>query len=205
MRIIGGKNSGTILAAPKGFGIRPTADCVREAIFNRLAPRMPRARVLDLFSGTGALGLECLSRGAATVLSIEHSSQHLRFLKENIRACRYPPNQIQVRLACVFKTICDLAANAETFDLILADPPFGPKTVQKRSQSLAQQLIDAPHLLQLATPITLLALGRATRDKIEIPSHWIAEKTHQYGDATIHYLTKENRTQPEPLARRKNP
>ena len=190
MRIIGGKDSGRILVAPKGLSIRPTSDRVREAIFNRLSPRIPNARVLDLFSGTGALGLECLSRGAATVLSVENSNQHLRSIKKNIQSCRYQPSQIQVRLACVFKTIRNLAIHAETFDIILADPPYGPKTTKKRSESLAQQLMDDPNLPRLAADYTIVVIGHATRDKIEIPQHWLAEKTQQYGDATIRWLNK---------------
>ena len=190
MRIIGGKDSRRILVTPKGLSIRPTSNRVREAIFNRLSPRIPNARVLDLFSGTGALGLECLSRGVATVLSVENSNQHLRFIKKNIRSCRYQSSQIQVRLACVFKTIRDLAIHAETFDIILADPPYGSKTIKKRSESLAQQLIDDPNLPQIAAPYTVVVIGHATRDKIEIPQHWLAEKTQQYGDATIRWLKK---------------
>ena len=180
MRIIGGKDSGRILVAPKGLSIRPTSDRVREAIFNRLSPRISNARVLDLFSGTGALGLECLSRGAATVLSVENSNQHLRFIKKNIRSCQYQSSQIQVRLACAFKTIRDLAIHAETFDIILADPPYGSKTIaKKRSESLAQQLIDDPNLPQIRAPYTVVVIGHATREKIEIPQHWLAEKTQQ--------------------------
>lgn len=190
MRIIGGKDSGRILVAPKGLSIRPTSDRVREAIFNRLSPRIPNARVLDLFSGTGALGLECLSRGAATVLSVENSNQHLRSIKKNIQSCRYQPSQIRVRLACVFKTIRNLAIHAETFDIILADPPYGPKITKKRSESLAQQLMDDSNLPRLAALYTVVVIGHATRDKIEIPQHWLAEKTQQYGDTTIRWLNK---------------
>ena len=190
MRIIGGKDSGKILAAPKGLGIRPTSDRVREAIFNRLSPRIPNARVLDLFSGTGSLGLECLSRGAATVLSVENSNQHLRFIKKNIRSCRYQPCQIQIRHACAFKTIRDLAIHAETFGIILADPPYGPKTTKNRSESLSQQLADDSNLPQIASPYAVVVIGHATRDKIEIPQHWAIEKTQQHGDATIHWLKR---------------
>ena len=190
MRIIGGKDSGRILVAPKGLSIRPTSDRVREAIFNRLSPHMPNARVLDLFSGTGALGLECLSRGASTVLSVENSNQHLHYIKKNIRSCRYQPRQIQVRPACAFKTIRALAIHAETFDIILADPPYGPKNTEKRSASLAQQLMDDSNLPLLTAPYAVVVIGHATRDKIEIPQHWLAEKTQQYGDATIRWLKR---------------
>ena len=71
MRIIGGIAAGRILQVPKGLGVRPTPDLVKQALFNSLGPRILEARVLDLFSGSGALGLESLSRGASQVLSIE--------------------------------------------------------------------------------------------------------------------------------------
>ncbi|MCS1407762.1 MAG: Ribosomal RNA small subunit methyltransferase D [Verrucomicrobia subdivision 3 bacterium] len=196
MRIIGGTESGQPLLAPKGFSVRPTLDRVREAIFNRLAPLIPNARVLDLFSGTGALGLECVSRGAASVLSVERSAQHLRYIKQNIRACGYQPDQIRVHLACAFKTIHELAIVAEKFDLILADPPFGPKTNENRSESLAQNLIDDSNLIHLSHSHTLIILSHATRDKVEIPGPWALEKSQQSGDTTITYLKITTETPP---------
>ncbi len=69
MRIIGGTAAGLLLKAPKGYDVRPTLDLVRQAVFNSLAGRVVGARVLDLFSGSGALGLECLSRGPRTCAS----------------------------------------------------------------------------------------------------------------------------------------
>ena len=80
MRIIGGIAAGKILQVPKGLGVRPTPDLVKQAIFNSLGPRIQEARVLDLFSGSGALGLESLSRGASQVLSVEKSSKHAGIL-----------------------------------------------------------------------------------------------------------------------------
>jgi len=196
MRIIGGSESGRSLLALRGLGVRPTLDRVREAIFNRLASLIPNARVLDLFSGTGALGLECLSRGAASVLSVERSARHLRYIKQNVRACRYRSDQISVRLACAFKTIRELALAGETFDLILADPPFGPKTKENRSESPAQKLLDDSNLVELIHPRTLVVLGHATRDKIEIPGPWRLEKSRQHGDATVKYLKILAKTPP---------
>ena len=84
MRIIAGKAGGTILRAPKGFDVRPTPDLVRQAIFNSLGPRVAEAEVLELFAGTGALSLECLSRGAAHAVCLEKSSRHAEFIRENL-------------------------------------------------------------------------------------------------------------------------
>ena len=90
MRIIGGSAAGTILKAPKGFEVRPTPDLVRQAVFNSLGPRVAGAAVLELFAGTGALSLECLSRGAARAVCVEKSSRHAQFIRRNLALARLP-------------------------------------------------------------------------------------------------------------------
>jgi 16S rRNA (guanine966-N2)-methyltransferase len=88
MRIIGGSAGGMLLKAPKGFEVRPTPDLVRQAVFNSLGSRVQAARVLELFAGTGALSLECLSRGAALALCVEKSSRHAQFIRRNLEQAR---------------------------------------------------------------------------------------------------------------------
>ena len=83
MRIIGGTAAGRILKVPKGYAVRPTPDLVRQALFNSLGERVVGARVLELFAGTGALSLECLSRGAACAACIEKTERHAAFLRSN--------------------------------------------------------------------------------------------------------------------------
>ena len=83
MRIIGGKARGRRLQVPKS-GVRPTPDRVREALCSMLGAEIPEARVLDLFAGSGAFGLECLSRGAQSVTLVEKNTKHIRVLRENI-------------------------------------------------------------------------------------------------------------------------
>src|SRR5580765_4474455 len=109
MRIIGGTCSGLILEAPKGLGVRPTPDLVRQAIFNSLAGRVIDARVLELFGGTGALSLECLSRGAAEATCVELSSKHARFIEMNFLATRLPSTRFQLRVMDVFTALPQLA------------------------------------------------------------------------------------------------
>ena len=91
MRIIGGSAAGRILKVPKGFDVRPTPDLVRQAVFNSLGERVGRARVLDLFSGSGAIGLECLSRGAARVVSVERAERHAAMIRQNIATLAVSP------------------------------------------------------------------------------------------------------------------
>ena len=87
MRITGGSARGRKLAAPKSDLIRPTCDRVREALFNILGERIKGARVLDLFAGTGAVGAEALSRGAAFALFVDHSLDAGRLIEANLRTC----------------------------------------------------------------------------------------------------------------------
>src|SRR6059036_1235077 len=109
MRIIGGRAAGLLIKVPAGFEVRPTPDLVRQAIFNSLATRVPGARVLDLFSGSGAIGLECLSRGARFVLSVEKSNRHAGMIRENLAATRLPAENFQLRIQDAFTAIGQLA------------------------------------------------------------------------------------------------
>src|SRR5882724_5975756 len=102
MRISGGHASGRILKVPKGLDVRPTPDLVKQAVFNSLGARVVGARVLELFAGTGALSLECLSRGAARAVCVEKSHRHAQFIRENQAAAGLPEAGLQVRTQDVF-------------------------------------------------------------------------------------------------------
>src|SRR2546423_3851292 len=159
MRIIGGTAAGLLIKVPKGYDVRPTPDLVRQAIFNSLGARVSGARVLDLFSGSGALGLECLSRGATSVLSVEKSNRHAIMIRQNLASIHLAPEKFELRPQDVFTVIGQLAADNREFDLILADPPFGEKNIGRRSTSLSQQLLDDERLPQLLAPGGLFVLG----------------------------------------------
>src|SRR6185436_3240896 len=161
MRIISGKSGGRILNVPKGLDVRPTPDLVKQAVFNSLGERVIGARVLELFGGTGALSLECLSRGATAAVCVELSSRHARFIEDNFTATRLPPAQFQVRVQDVFAALPQLAQAGELFDLIMADPPYGEKNIGRRSTSLAQRMLDDPQLPKLLAADGLLVLGHA--------------------------------------------
>jgi len=89
MRITGGKAKGRILASPRGMDIRPTTDRVREAIFNIIGHDLSGLKVLDLFAGTGILGIEALSRGAGLVIFIDKSQRSIKLIKKNLAICGY--------------------------------------------------------------------------------------------------------------------
>src|SRR5581483_3246155 len=141
MRIIGGTAAGLILKVPKGFDVRPTPDLVRQAVFNSLGERVNGARVLELFGGTAALSLECLSRGAVHAVCVEKSPRHAQFIRENRENARLPASALDVRVQDALAAIPQMAASGQQFDLILADPPYGEKNVGRRSTSFAQKLL----------------------------------------------------------------
>ena len=149
MRITGGKAARRILKVPKGLDVRPTPDLVKQAVFNQLGARVVGARVLELFAGTGALSLDCLSRGAASAMCIEKSHKHAEFIRANARR-PFWIRRLEVRTQDVFTALAQLAESGRQFDLILADPPYGEKNVGRRSTSFAQQLLDDPQSAEAA-------------------------------------------------------
>jgi 16S rRNA (guanine(966)-N(2))-methyltransferase RsmD len=119
MRIIGGRFRRRQLAGPRGRGVRPTSDRLRETLFNVLGTGLEGARVLDGFGGTGALGLEALSRGAAEAVLVESDPAALGVIAENIRRCGAEAGSRVVR-----GRYPEAARAAGPFDVVLLDPPY---------------------------------------------------------------------------------
>ena len=187
MRITGGKAARRILKVPKGLDVRPTPDLVKQAVFNSLGARVASAKVLELFAGSGALSLECLSRGAASAMCVEKSHRHAEFIRNNAAAAGFE-EKIEVRTQDVFLVMNQLAESGRQFDLILADPPYGEKNVGRRSESFAQQLLDDKNLPKLLAPGGRFILGHTKRDTLEIVSPWREVKLLKHGDSVMRFL-----------------
>ena len=188
MRITGGKAARQILKVPKGFDVRPTPDLVKQAIFNSLGEFVAGVQVLELFAGTGALSLECLSRGALSAVCVENSSRHAAVLRDNLLASGFAPGTAQVRVQDVFVAIGQLSAVSAQFDLILADPPYGEKNVGRRSTSLAQALLDETRLPGLLRSGGRLILGHSKRDTLSLTAWWSELKMLKHGDSIMRFL-----------------
>ncbi len=188
MRIIGGDAAGRLLKVPDGLGVRPMPDKVKLAVFNSLGGFVEGTRVLDLFAGTGALGQECLSRGAVSLLSIEKSARHARYYRDNLESSGLDSSRVELRVMDVFIALPQLAATDRRFDLIIADPPYGEKNVGRRSTSLAQRLLDEDHLPGLLMPDGLFIIGHTRRDTLELPAHWKERRVLKHGDTVIRIL-----------------
>ncbi len=189
MRIIGGVAAGRLLKVPKGYDVRPTPDRVKQAVFNSLGGRVVDAQVLELFAGSGALGLECLSRGAAHVTSIEKSSRHARMILENLQETGLDRARFELRVEDAFVSMAQLAGAGRQFDMIIADPPFGEKNVGRRSTSFSQRLLDSATLPALLRPEGLLVLGHSKRDQLSLPALWAELKLLKHGDSLFRFLT----------------
>lgn len=128
MRIVAGSAKGRALAAPKSDDvIRPTADRVRETIFNVLGQRCDGLTVLDLFAGTGALGLEAVSRGASKAVLVDRGREALTLCRQNTQALGFGA-QVEVIAADALAAIKSLGAQGRTFELVFADPPYKLET-----------------------------------------------------------------------------
>lgn len=145
MRIISGSAKGRILKSPKGMLTRPTLDRTRESLFNILAnDGLEGANILDIFAGTGALGLEALSRGAASGVFIDHYTQQL--IKQNAAACGVS-SQCEVLRMEAAKALAHL--QGRQFDYIFADPPYNKNLVNNTIALICQYDLLAPHGLLL--------------------------------------------------------
>jgi 16S rRNA (guanine966-N2)-methyltransferase len=124
MKVTGGRSRGKTLASLKGMNIRPTSSKVREAIFNILGQDMTGIRVLDLFAGTGILGIEALSRGAERALFIDKSEQSINIIKMNLALCGYQDICRLIKRDITKESDFIFLSLKEEFDLVFVDPPY---------------------------------------------------------------------------------
>ena len=146
VRIIAGTFKGRKLASIRGMAIRPTADRVREALFNILAARPAEATVLDLFAGTGALGIEALSRGARQAVFVDQAAAAIQVLRKNIALCRIEAHT-QVLQWNILRNLNCLKAHPGAFDLIFIDPPYGRRMIEPTLAHIADNRLASPEAL----------------------------------------------------------
>jgi len=138
MRIIAGDARGRKLKAPKDRSVRPTADRVKEALFNIIALDIEESKVLDLFAGTGNLAIEALSRGAAHAVLVDFSADAQRMISENLGRLDLA-GRATVMTAPVARALRALAPRHERFDLILLAPPYGQELVPQTLDQIARE------------------------------------------------------------------
>lgn len=180
MRVISGKYRGRKLSAPAGKGVRPTTDRVKEAIFSVIQFQILGARVLDLFAGSGALGIEALSRGAAQCVFVDNHSAHISIIKKNLE-----------RIDGVYEIICAdyIAAltrlKGRRFDLVFLDPPYELDYYKKAMTFILENdIMDEDGMLVLEAGAENLP---ETDDSFEV----IKKKT--YGNTTVLFIKEGTR------------
>lgn len=134
MRVIAGTAKGVTLKTPDGMTTRPTADRVKEAVFSAIHFDLPGARVLDLFGGTGQLGIEALSRGAKNAVFVDQGSSACDLIRENLRRCKMSEQGKVVRS----DYLDYLRRTKETFDIILLDPPYAEVFLENALNCIAE-------------------------------------------------------------------
>jgi 16S rRNA (guanine966-N2)-methyltransferase len=178
LRIIGGRHRGRRLRFPAGVEIRPTPDRVRETLFNWLQPRMDGARVLDLFAGSGALGLESLSRGAAQVTFVERDRRAAAAIRQLLDEWRESAGIV----ACADALAWLKTAGAQAFDIVFLDPPYGASLLGETAVALASRGCLAPDA-------RVYVERRATEPLAALPEGWRELRAGRAGEVGYHLFS----------------
>jgi 16S rRNA (guanine966-N2)-methyltransferase len=177
MRVIAGTQKGRRLHGPRGPGLRPTADRVKEALFSILGSRVAGSRFLDLYAGTGAIGIEALSRGARHVTFVEPDQAALRILRTNVAQCKLDPAvEIQTCQTCAF--LRRPPKGMVPHDLIFADPPYQTDHLDELWSALAGSATVAPD--------ALIVLEHSSKTVISPENGRLSLlRQYRYGDTTL--------------------
>ena len=181
MRVIAGSAGGIHLTVPQR-GVRPTMDRVKAAIFSSLADQVIDAPILDLFAGSGGLGIEALSRGAASVLFVEEDRESIAVIEKNLAKTNL---RGRVRRQEVFEFL-RRSSLAEKFRIIFADPPY-EKT--KSGERFTEKLLADKRLPQLLEPDGVFVLEKQPGKKLPETASWTAVRARTYGATEVLFLS----------------
>ncbi len=180
MRVIGGIAKGRRVKSFKGQSLRPTADRVKEALFNILPHDLSGWKVLDLFAGTGNLTFEALSRGAEQACLVDVSREARKMIRKNIKALGFS-RSARVLDIPVLRAIHVLAGRGDKFDLILADPPYDKGWVERVLRSLAQE--------ELLEEDGILVVEHSTREEVkESYGSMVLQDQRRYGGTCLSFF-----------------
>lgn len=187
MRVIAGRWGGRSLVAPAGAATRPTADRVREALFSVLGD-ITGARVLDLFAGTGALGIEALSRGAVHATFVENARPALRALRQNLDALALDDAATEVLPITVERALKTAPWPPECFDLIFLDPPYASLRGGRFTEALAKAIDRG--LMSALQPGGRVVLEHTSVERAPPVSGGALEETRVYGDTALSFYLR---------------
>jgi 16S rRNA (guanine966-N2)-methyltransferase len=182
MRVIAGSAGGIRLAVPKR-GVRPTMDRVKGAIFSSLGDAVVEARVLDLFAGSGALGIEALSRGASSVVFVEEDGQSAEIIECNLAKTKLKG---RIRQQDAFDFLGH-ASGSELFDIVFADPPY-EKT--DKGERFTEKLLTNEELPQLMDADGILVLEKWPAEAVPQTKQWLLVRQKTYGATEVLFLSR---------------
>jgi 16S rRNA (guanine966-N2)-methyltransferase len=185
MRVIAGSARGTRLGRVPA-GVRPVSDRVREGLFSSLGGRLEGARVLDLYAGTGALGIEALSRGAEDAVFVDASPAAVTAVRDNLARTGLE-DRATVHRSDVRRFLEREAADPEGFDLVFLDPPYESGGSQLDP---VLELLDVNPLLREGFTVVLSRGSRSSKDVI--PLHWAVARRLSYGDSVVMLFRSRN-------------
>jgi 16S rRNA (guanine(966)-N(2))-methyltransferase RsmD len=181
MRIVAGLAKGRKIEAPKGMDVRPTTDRVREALFSSIAFRLENARVLDLFAGTGALGIEALSRGAASCVFVDGARKSIEIIRQNIAACGFD-SQSKVIERDALIALHQLKSKEHLFDIVFLDPPYQGPMLERALHALDKDAF-------LATDALIVAEHPAEKPP-SMPGGLSITSTKRYGNTVLSFVQR---------------
>jgi 16S rRNA (guanine966-N2)-methyltransferase len=184
-RVIGGEWRSRKLSFPALEGLRPTTDRVKETVFNWLMPHLPGARVLDLFAGSGSLGIEALSRDALFLVSVEKSGQAAKSLQDNYFLLGISNERGKVENVDALSWLKLVSAEQNQFDVVFLDPPFRQGLLDE-----AIALLDESQLLAEGAVIYLEREKEGTQP--ELPKDWVQLKEKVAGQVSYQLFQRQN-------------
>ena len=177
MRVITGIARGKRLKEPSNYDIRPTTDKVKESIFNIIQFDIEGRKVLDLFAGTGQLGIECLSRGAKSATFVDQSREAVSIVKENLKSCGFEARVVN-------DDSIAFLGRGEKFDIILIDPPYATFLAEK-----ALEIINSVDILTEGGIIVCESSREKTLPELKAP--YFKKKEYNYGKVRLTTYSKE--------------
>jgi len=183
MRVIAGRAGGIRLVSPK-TGVRPTMDRVKAAIFSSLGEMVTGARVLYLFAGTGALGIEALSRGADSALFVDEDRQSIAAIEKNLEKTKFSG---RVRQADVFRFLKNVPSSGDQFRLVFADPPYEK---MESGERYTEKLLADEKLPSLLEANGIFVLEKRPSEKIPEMKLWKLIRRKTYGATEVLFLSE---------------
>lgn len=182
MRVIAGRAGGIRLVSPKA-GVRPTMDRVKAAIFSSLGEMVIGARILDLFAGTGALGIEALSRGAESALFVDDDRQSITAIEKNLENTGL---RGRVRNADVFRYLKNEKNSGDQFRIVFADPPY---EAMESGENYTDKILSDPTLPALLEPDGIFVLEKRPAEKLPQAALWKLLRQKTYGATEVLFLS----------------